>query len=62
MEKRGGKREGAGRRKLPEEEQKIIIHTKLDHDWGTWLKNQGQPINHVIEMALKLAYGKPPKF
>lgn len=53
---RGGKREGAGRKPLPQEQKKVNITIKVKPEIAVKLrervKNEGQSIGDIIESLL----------
>lgn len=59
MDKRGGKRPGAGRKKLPDHLRKVPFNTRIPQWLKSWLTSQDTSAPVLIEDAIVLVYGEP---
>lgn len=54
----GGRREGAGRPKLPEPEKRVMVALRLRPDLAQWLRDQPESQAATVERLLEEARGK----
>jgi len=54
----GGRREGAGRPKLPESQKRVMVALRLRPDLVQWLREQPDSQTATVERLLEEARGK----
>jgi hypothetical protein len=54
----GGRREGAGRPKLPESQKRVMVSLRLRPDLAQWLREQPESQTATMDRLLEEARGK----